>query len=74
MPVVVRPIEKDEVSAVVAPAASVQRGPGLVDQEQTVIADVDLNLLDEQRANGTVLPRPDKDAYLFSTGVSRGNS
>ena len=38
---------------------------GSVNQEQMVISDVDLNLLDEQRINGTVLPLDDliKDAY-----------
>lgn len=38
---------------------------GNVNQEQMVIADVDLNLLEEQRINGTVLPLNDliKDAY-----------
>ena len=38
---------------------------GTVNQEQMVIADVDLNLLEEQRINGTVLPLNDliKDAY-----------
>jgi len=38
---------------------------GTVNQEQMVISDVDLNLLDEQRLNGTVLPLDDliKDAY-----------
>lgn len=38
---------------------------GTVNQEQMVIADVDLNLLDEQRINGTVLPLDDliRDAY-----------
>jgi predicted amidohydrolase len=38
---------------------------GSVNQEQMVIADVDLNLLEEQRINGTVLPLNDliKDAY-----------
>jgi len=38
---------------------------GTVNQEQMVIADVDLNLLDEQRVNGTVLPLHDliRDAY-----------
>lgn len=38
---------------------------GTVNQEQMVIADVDLNLLDEQRLNGTVLPLHDliRDAY-----------
>jgi len=39
--------------------------PGNVNQEQKVLADVDLNLLEEQRINGTVLPLNDliKDAY-----------
>ena len=38
---------------------------GNVNQEQMVLADVDLNLLEEQRINGTVLPLNDliKDAY-----------
>jgi predicted amidohydrolase len=38
---------------------------GEVNQEQMVIADVDLGLLEEQRVNGTVLPLNDliKDAY-----------
>jgi len=38
---------------------------GSVNQEQMVVADVDLNLLEEQRINGTVLPLNDliKDAY-----------
>lgn len=38
---------------------------GTVNQEQMVIADVDLDLLDEQRVNGTVLPLDDliRDAY-----------
>jgi predicted amidohydrolase/predicted N-acetyltransferase YhbS len=38
---------------------------GTVNQEQMVIADVDLNLLEEQRVNGTVLPLNDliRDAY-----------
>jgi len=38
---------------------------GTVNQEQMVIADLDLNLLDEQRINGTVLPLNDliRDAY-----------
>ncbi len=38
---------------------------GTVNQEQTVIADVDLDLLEEQRVNGTVLPLDDliRDAY-----------
>ncbi|HYL62924.1 MAG TPA: GNAT family N-acetyltransferase [Candidatus Methylomirabilis sp.] len=38
---------------------------GTVNQEQMVIADVDLNLLEEQRVNGTVLPLHDliRDAY-----------
>ena len=38
---------------------------GTVNQEQMVISDVDLNLLEEQRINGTVLPLNDliKDAY-----------
>lgn len=38
---------------------------GTVNQEQMVIADLDLNLLDEQRVNGTVLPLHDliRDAY-----------
>jgi predicted amidohydrolase/ribosomal protein S18 acetylase RimI-like enzyme len=38
---------------------------GTVNQEQMVISDVDLDLLEEQRINGTVLPLNDliKDAY-----------
>ncbi len=38
---------------------------GIINQEQIVIADVDLDLLDEQRVNGTVIPLNDliKDAY-----------
>ena len=38
---------------------------GTVNQEQMVIGDVDLNLLEEQRVNGTVLPLNDliRDAY-----------
>jgi hypothetical protein len=38
---------------------------GSVNQEQMVIADVDLKLLEEQGINGTVLPLNDliKDAY-----------
>ncbi|HTR46162.1 MAG TPA: bifunctional GNAT family N-acetyltransferase/carbon-nitrogen hydrolase family protein [Verrucomicrobiae bacterium] len=38
---------------------------GNVNQEQMLIADLDLNLLEEQRINGTVLPLNDliKDAY-----------
>ena len=38
---------------------------GAVNQEQMVISDVDLELLEEQRVNGTVLPLNDmiKDAY-----------
>jgi predicted amidohydrolase/ribosomal protein S18 acetylase RimI-like enzyme len=38
---------------------------GTVNQEQMVIADVDLHLLEEQRINGTVLPLNDliRDAY-----------
>jgi predicted amidohydrolase/ribosomal protein S18 acetylase RimI-like enzyme len=38
---------------------------GNVNQEQLVIADVDLDLLDEQRVNGTVIPLRDmiRDAY-----------
>lgn len=38
---------------------------GMVNQEQMVITDVDLDLLDEQRINGTVIPLNDiiKDAY-----------
>jgi predicted amidohydrolase/GNAT superfamily N-acetyltransferase len=38
---------------------------GTVNQEQMVISDVDLNLLEEQRTNGTVLPLRDliRDAY-----------
>jgi predicted amidohydrolase/GNAT superfamily N-acetyltransferase len=38
---------------------------GIVNQEQMVITDVDLDLLEEQRVNGTVIPLNDliKDAY-----------
>ena len=38
---------------------------GTVNQEQMVVSDVDLDLLDEQRVNGTVIPLSDliKDAY-----------
>lgn len=38
---------------------------GVINQEQMIISDVDLDLLDEQRANGTVIPLNDliKDAY-----------
>lgn len=38
---------------------------GTVNQEEMVIADVDLHLLEEQRINGTVLPLNDliRDAY-----------
>lgn len=38
---------------------------GNVNQEQIVIADVNLNLIEEQRLNGTVLPLNDqiRDAY-----------
>lgn len=38
---------------------------GTVNQEQMVISDVDLDILDEQRVNGTVIPLNDliKDAY-----------
>jgi predicted amidohydrolase len=38
---------------------------GVVNQEQMVIADVDLDLLEEQRVSGTVIPLHDliKDAY-----------
>ena len=38
---------------------------GTINQEQIVFADVDLDLLDEQRANGSVIPLQDliKDAY-----------
>lgn len=38
---------------------------GIVNQEQMIISDVDLDLLDEQRVNGTVIPLNDiiKDAY-----------
>lgn len=49
---------------------------GTVNQEQMVISDVDLNLLDEQRLNGTVLPLDDliKDAYdRVIHYVDRGN-
>ena len=36
-----------------------------INQEQIVVADVDLDLLDEQRVNGSVIPLQDliKDAY-----------
>jgi len=38
---------------------------GIVNQEQMIVSDVDLDLLDEQRVNGTVIPLHDliKDAY-----------
>jgi predicted amidohydrolase len=38
---------------------------GNINQEQLVVADVDLYLLDEQRVNGSVIPLQDliKDAY-----------
>jgi len=38
---------------------------GITNQEQLVVADVDLDLLDEQRVNGSVIPLQDliKDAY-----------
>lgn len=38
---------------------------GVINQEQIIISDVDLDLLDEQRVNGTVIPLNDliKDAY-----------
>ena len=38
---------------------------GTINQEQLVVADVDLDLLDEQRVNGSVIPLQDliKDAY-----------
>jgi hypothetical protein len=38
---------------------------GTINQEQMVFADVDLDLLDEQRVNGSVIPLQDliKDAY-----------
>ena len=38
---------------------------GTINQEQMVVADVDLDLLDEQRVNGSVIPLQDliKDAY-----------
>lgn len=38
---------------------------GIINQEQIIISDVDLDLLDEQRVNGTVIPLNDliKDAY-----------
>jgi len=38
---------------------------GNINQEQLVVADVDLDLLDEQRVNGSVIPLQDliKDAY-----------
>jgi len=38
---------------------------GTVNQEQMVITDLDLDLLEEQRVNGTVLPLNDliRDAY-----------
>jgi len=38
---------------------------GIINQEQMIFADVDLDLLDEQRVNGSVIPLQDliKDAY-----------
>ena len=38
---------------------------GIINQEQMVISDINLDLLDEQRVNGTVIPLNDmiKDAY-----------
>ena len=38
---------------------------GVINQEQMIISDVDLDLLEEQRVNGTVIPLNDliKDAY-----------
>jgi len=38
---------------------------GTINQEQIIVADVDLDLLDEQRVNGSVIPLQDliKDAY-----------
>ena len=38
---------------------------GIINQEQMIVADVDLDLLDEQRVNGSVIPLQDliKDAY-----------
>lgn len=38
---------------------------GIVNQDQMILADLDLDLLDEQRVNGTVIPLNDliKDAY-----------
>jgi predicted amidohydrolase/ribosomal protein S18 acetylase RimI-like enzyme len=38
---------------------------GVINQEQMIVADVDLDLLDEQRVNGSVIPLQDliKDAY-----------
>lgn len=38
---------------------------GVINQEQMIVTDVDLDLLDEQRVNGTVIPLNDmiKDAY-----------
>jgi predicted amidohydrolase/ribosomal protein S18 acetylase RimI-like enzyme len=38
---------------------------GTINQEQMIVADVDLDLLDEQRVNGSVIPLQDliKDAY-----------
>ena len=38
---------------------------GTINQEQMIFADVDLDLLDEQRVNGSVIPLQDliKDAY-----------
>jgi predicted amidohydrolase len=50
---------------------------GTVNQEQMVISDVDLELLEEQRINGTVLPLNDliKDAYdrvIYCTDRPKG--
>ncbi len=41
------------------------RAEGTINQEQIIVADVDLDLLDEQRVNGSVIPLQDliKDAY-----------
>lgn len=38
---------------------------GIVNQKQMIVSDVDLDFLDEQRVNGTVIPLNDliKDAY-----------
>jgi len=50
---------------------------GIINQEQMIVADVDLDLLDEQRINGTVIPLNDviKDAYdrvIQSSDLSNG--